>query len=647
MKHLVCAALWAASLCACTSAWAANGDDRVLAARDAYRVGDAVKLARQLDALQGHDLVPYVEYWQAGMHLNDADPAVVRKFLVRYPGTYLAEKLRGEWLRMLGKRQQWAIFESEYPLLAQPDQELTCYAWQSRLRVPDTSVFEEARPLWFAGQELFEACVPLMEQLISNGRITVDDVWERLRRLLEAKKLSAAKFTARYLPTRQMPDERTLDQIADKPQKYLAKLPANFTATRTGREMALYAVQRLARIDPRQAVAEWQKIREKFSAADQGYIYGQLGWQGALRHLPEAPNWYVLAADTPLSDEQLAWKARAALRALDWKTVHDAVETMPSALRNQPDWIYWLGRSHAALDRVADAKVLFERIADQPNFYGNLASDELGRPVSLPPTANVPTAEEIKEASEHPGLRRALALFRLDMRTEAVREWGWALRGMDDRQLLAAAELAQKYDIFDRAISAADKTQGQHNYALRYLAPFREHVEPKTRELHLDQGWVYGLMRQESRFITNAKSVVGAKGLMQLMPKTAQWVAKKIGLKSYHPGSVADTDLNVTLGTNYLKLVLNDLDNHPVLASAAYNAGPGRARRWRDIKPMEGAIYAETIPFNETRDYVKKVMSNSVYYSTLFDGQPHSLKSRLGIVGARRGDESLKSEDLP
>jgi len=218
---------------------------------------------------------------------------------------------------------------------------------------------------------------------------------------------------------------------------------------------------------------------------------------------------------------------------------------------------------------------------------------------------------------------------------------------MDDRQLLAAAELAQKNDILDRAINAADKTQAQHNYAMRYLAPFREHVEPKARELRLDQGWVYGLMRQESRFITNAKSVVGAKGLMQLMPKTAQWVAKKIGLKSYHPDNVADTDTNVTLGTNYLKLVLNDLDNHPVLASAAYNAGPGRARRWRDTKPMEGAIYAETIPFSETRDYVKKVMSNSVYYSTLFDGQPHSLKSRLGIVGARPSQEVLKNDDLP
>jgi soluble lytic murein transglycosylase len=189
----------------------------------------------------------------------------------------------------------------------------------------------------------------------------------------------------------------------------------------------------------------------------------------------------------------------------------------------------------------------------------------------------------------------------------------------------------------------------QHDYALRYLAPFRDSVEPLAREIAVDSGWVYGLMRQESRFMMNAHSGVGAKGLMQLMPKTAQWVANKIGLKNYHPARVAELGTNVTLGTHYLKMVLTSLDNHPVLASAAYNAGPGRARRWRAEVPLEGAIYAETIPFNETRDYVKKVMSNAVYYSTLFEDKPQSLKTRLGMVGARGvgGVRTAVAEDLP
>ncbi|HEX6734087.1 MAG TPA: lytic transglycosylase domain-containing protein, partial [Azonexus sp.] len=162
----------------------------------------------------------------------------------------------------------------------------------------------------------------------------------------------------------------------------------------------------------------------------------------------------------------------------------------------------------------------------------------------------------------------------------------------------------------------------------------------------LDDAWVYGLMRQESRFITTAKSTVGASGLMQLMPATAKWVAKKIGLRDFHQSRVNDTETNVLLGTSYMRLVMENLDNHPVLASAAYNAGPGRAKRWRAERPLEGAIYAETIPFSETRDYVKKVMSNSVYYSALFTGKPDSLKARLGTVGPANA-QPMKDADLP
>jgi soluble lytic murein transglycosylase len=232
------------------------------------------------------------------------------------------------------------------------------------------------------------------------------------------------------------------------------------------------------------------------------------------------------------------------------------------------------------------------------------------------------------------------------MRTEGVREWNWSLRGMDDRELLAAADLARRNQIWDRAITAADKTKNEHDYTLRFLSPYGEQVRPAAQNQSLDDAWVYGLMRQESRFITSAKSNVGASGLMQLMPATAKWVAKKIGLRDYNHSQVNNTETNVLLGTSYMRLVMENLDNHPVLASAAYNAGPGRAKKWRADRPLEGAIYAETIPFSETRDYVKKVMSNSVYYSALFTGHPDSLKKRLGVV-APRSVEPPKDKDLP
>ena len=323
------------------------------------------------------------------------------------------------------------------------------------------------------------------------------------------------------------------------------------------------------------------------------------------------------------------------------------IDRMPASLRNDPAWVYWRGRAIAALGKPEDAQGLYQQIAGQANFYGILAAEALGKPLDLPPRALPPTAEERQAAETNPLLVRGLALIRADLRLDGIREWNWALNGMNDRQLLAAADLAQRNDVIDRAINTADRTQAEHDFTRRYPTPFFAQVEPRVQDVGLDPAWVYGLMRQESRFITNAKSVVGAKGLMQLMPKTASWVAKKIGMNDFQPGRTNDTDVNVTLGTNYLKLVLDELDSHPVLASAAYNAGPGRARKWRDVKPIEGAIYAETIPFSETRDYVKKVMSNSVYYSALFDGQPQSLKPRLGTIAPKNGHDLPRIADLP
>lgn len=213
------------------------------------------------------------------------------------------------------------------------------------------------------------------------------------------------------------------------------------------------------------------------------------------------------------SNQQLA----AALRAQDWGVVRDSIQAMPAELAAKPEWTYWLGRALHAGGRTTEGNALFEKIAGQANFYGNLADEELGRTVVPPPKASAATSEEQRAARDNPAIRRALAFFRNDMRTEAVREWNWALRGMDDRQLLAAADLAKRNQIWDRAINTADRTKNEHDYSLRFLAPYGETVRPAAQNQSLDDAWVYGLMRQESRFITSAKSNVGASGLMQLM----------------------------------------------------------------------------------------------------------------------------------
>ncbi|MBX9849145.1 MAG: lytic transglycosylase domain-containing protein [Rhodocyclaceae bacterium] len=628
---------------------AAPGDEAFLQARDAFASGNRVKLARALDGLQTHDLRVWAEYYQLRQQM-DENPAGIPDFLAMQSGSLPAERLRSDWIKSLGKRGRWDEVAREYPLMVQPDQETQCYGLQARLQQDDAAALGEARPLWFGTADLVDACRPLMDALVTRRMLNDDDVWERVRRMLESKKPKQALQAARYLPDAQMPDPRAIDAISDNPMRFLARLPNKYfeeaRKDRGQRETLLFAIARIAANDPASAADQFEKFADNFPAAERAYGWGQIALQAARRHMPDTLSWFARTEATTLSEEQLAWWVRAALRANNWVTVRRAIARMPAALANQPDWVYWQARALATQGHRAEAAALYQRIAGQPNFYGSLASEELGQPISAPPRAAPVTPQELGEAMANEGLRRALALLRLDVRLEGVREWNWSLRGMTDRQLLAAAELARRNDVYDRAISAADRTQVQHDYAVRYLAPYRDKVEPKARELALDPGWVYGLMRQESRFVIQARSTVGAQGLMQVMPATASWVAKKIGLADYHPKRAMDIDTNVILGTNYMRMVLDGLDNHPVLASAAYNAGPGRAKRWRADVPLEGAIYAESIPFSETRDYVKKVMSNTVFYNALFENKPQSLKSRLGVIRPR-GNGDAEAEALP
>ncbi len=314
---------------------------------------------------------------------------------------------------------------------------------------------------------------------------------------------------------------------------------------------------------------------------------------------------------------------------------------------SEPSWRYWKARALRAEGRREEAIELLKPLAAEFNFYGQLALEDLGGKIRVPATGYKPGADAIRAVAGNVGLRRALALYRLNLRAEANREWYWAIRAFDDRQLLAAAELALRNEIYDRAIYTADRTVALHDFKLRYLAPYREVLTAHTSQLELDEAWVYGLIRQESRFIADAKSRAGASGLMQLMPGTARWVAKKLGLKDWRWAHVTEVDTNVGLGTYYLKHVLDTLDGHPVLASAAYNAGPGRARAWRPENEIEGAVYAETIPFNETREYVKRVMANASYYALNFARQAQPLKQRMGIVTPRQRDNEVSLGDTP
>ena len=236
------------------------------------------------------------------------------------------------------------------------------------------------------------------------------------------------------------------------------------------------------------------------------------------------------------------------------------------------------------------------------------------------------------------GIRQAMAVYELGLRGEGNREWNFQMRGRNPEQLRAAATWAARHGLLDRAINTEERIlTGPASPHLRFPTPFAEQLLTITQQQAIDPAWVYGLIRQESRFVMAARSSVGASGLMQIMPATAKWIAKQMGNTTYQPDQLNNLDTNLTFGSYYLKRALDDLNGSAVLATAGYNAGPRRAHTWRDslTQPMEGAIFTELIPFTETRGYVKAVLSNTVDYATLFTGQPQSIKDWLSTIAPK------------
>ena len=378
--------------------------------------------------------------------------------------------------------------------------------------------------------------------------------------------------------------------------------------------LARIALVRLARQDPARAAALMDAGKTpdgrtlKLGTADRAFVWSQIAAAGMFRLDPQAPAWAEHARNAAISDHTRVWLARAALAEQDWTGLEHILRTMDPALRHSPTWTYWHGRAQDALGHHKQARHIFQSLATRHDYYGKLAREEL----ALPP-APLPTP---KAAPDSP--------------VNAMDD-----NGRNEQELRAAATWAARHGLLDRAINTDERIlTGQADYSLRFPTPFAEQLLTITSQQAVDPAWVYGLIRQESRFVMQARSHVGASGLMQIMPDTARWVARQMGNTTYQAGQIDELTTNLTFGSYYLKRALDDLSGSPVLATAGYNAGPRRAHTWRASlsRPLEGAIFTELIPFTETRHYVKAVLSNTVDYATLFSGQPQSLKSWLATI---------------
>ena len=588
--------------------------------REAAKKNDVFRAQQLASSLPNYPFDDYVAYFRikpqlfdsAGGPRNDysADSQVVA-FLNQYQGTALADRMRNDWLLVLGKRKDWARFDAEYAkFVLDDDTQVKCYSLLSKLSQGEnpTKLAIDSRSILLDPSYFGQACQELVPSLVAAGGMTPS----------EAKAIGRAA------------SERGFDTMA----------------RRLGGEDPIGDIVKSAKADPAKAYRDFTQNASRYSKENQALAWGVIGQFLAKKLDPNADDAYRLQQELGynelLSVESQEWKVRAGLRAKDWALVKNAIDGMNPVVRSKdPAWTYWYGRALKAEGQDAKAKESFELISDQYNFYGQLAREELGKSNHAPARTKV-TEQEIDAMASRKGFIRGERLYAMNLRFEGNREWNWELRNMTDRQLLAAAEYAKRVNLYDRVVNTADRTKQEHDFSLRYPTPYREELSPIARQIDLNLAWAYGLIRQESRFIMNASSSVGASGLMQVMPNTAKYVAKKIGMTNYTSDKLSDTSTNLTLGSNYLNMVLIDLDGSWVLASAAYNAGPSRSKAWREklTGPTEGAIFAETIPFNETRTYVKNVLSNANYYSSVMNNQTQSLKQRLGVITPKAATQS-------
>ncbi|MEP7084633.1 MAG: transglycosylase SLT domain-containing protein, partial [Betaproteobacteria bacterium] len=572
--------------------------------------------------------------------IDEVDPEAVRRFLNDNRDSLLAERLRNEWLKALGRRGAWDVFAQEYPLARDEDTELVCYALQQRLPTQRVEVFAEAKRLWFTGAETPEACDPLFDAMLEKGTLNEGDAWRRFELATDAGNFSLAQRINGKLAVQHQIAPKDLERANRDPEQLLIRNEFKGAAV-NGRELALYALQRAVSKTPRGSLesvaAAWRRARGQLPPGVAHTGNAIIAYAAAKRLAPDALTWYREAASARLSDNQLAWKARAALREQAWDDVLAAVTAMSATQQQDPAWRYWKARALTARGPAAAGRELLEGLAGDVSFYGLLAAEEIGVGASVKSEPVLPTPAELADLDSLPSVQRMLKFYQLDLRPEALREWIWTIRNFDDRQRLIAAQYALSKGLFDRAINTADTTVRRHDFALRYLMPYKDILADAAHQSGLDEALVLGLIRQESRFRADAISVAGAVGLMQLMPPTAKWVAKQLGKADYRPSQIGEVTTNARFGSFYFKYWLDKFDNLPLLAIAGYNAGPGRAQAWRSARPIEGAIFAETIPFNETRDYVKKVLANAVLYSHQLGIPGQSLKQRLAVIPPRGG----------
>lgn len=583
----------------------------------AIQAGDQAAVTAGLTALKHYPLRPYIEYARLRAEIKRITPDQVLGFSARYPQLPLEGRLRWQMTSELGRRGDWKGFSRLYATLNHPSTSQQCYAARARLAAGDEAgAFTEAARLWTQGHSQPTVCDPLFERWMQSGALKDEHAYKRVLAALSEGNLALARYAARQSPSDRFKAriERAL-QLYQQPQELLAAPQRLDTSVPDHRQLLLIATEQLRRVDLDAAIRLWLRDRERLQIPleEQAEMTTRLGRIKAKRFAADAPATLARLDPEYRLEELTEWRARLALTRLDWAEVENSIQHLPANRREHERWRYWLSVARQRQGaRVGDQ---LRELANERTFYGFLAAELSGAPFSLNHEPIALEADALEKLAREPAFQRMKELFQLGNLRDARSEWNQATAHMPLAQQHLAAHLVQRWGWYDQAIRGAIQSEQWNDLDIRFPNPFPETFNRYAARNDIPSTWATAVARQESAFWVRARSRAGALGLMQLMPATARQTARQHGLALQQLTALYEPRTNIALGSAYLGEMYRRFGNNRVFATAAYNAGPHRVERWlKDRGQLPLDIWIETIPFDETRNYVQNVLAFGVIY---------------------------------
>lgn len=603
-----------------------------LQAEEALRKGQRQTFLNLLTKLENYPLGVYLRQQdlERRLALNSAEE--VRAFLHDYDGTPSADALRRTWLALLARHKRWETFLRDYR--PQTDTDLLCHHGRALLAAGHrTEAWDLAAQLWLSGSSRPKSCDPLLQTWIAGGGLNRDLTWQRIELAITAGQIKLARYLGRFLS---QTDKQWLDFWLRVDHSPGLVLEYDWHRTNHPQMDAVIAhgMRKLTRVDASKAAKNWERLRlrcgldrERYAAVENDILLFM-----SLRFAPNALDQISTFPEPLRTDRVREWAVRAALRRQSWSTVLHLLDLLTPVQQRESRWRYWRARAMEQSGWTEQATALYRDLAANHDYFGLLAMDKLGKKMELNHTPMLVLDVDLQRVRQLPGLRRAEELRALKRFGPARREWQQAVTDLDQPQLLAAAKWAQHLGWHDRAIITAVAAKHSTDLELRFPLPHNSAILAQARTKQLDPAWVYGVMRQESLFMCDVGSSAGALGLMQIMPQTGRRIAGWHGEKLSSSVLLLQPERNIRYGTTYLRRQLDDLQNHPALATAAYNAGQHRVKGWLPATALPADIWVETIPFNETRNYVEKVLAYTTIYEARLGRTPMRLSARLPLI---------------